>query len=125
MRAGVIVGCGWGWWVGGWDGGFIYPLAHVCVSPPPQYTRLLYLPTQTAGVATWEGVVEAMEQARHPLEYAWGVVNHLLGVQNSDALREAHQAVQPEVVDLFTRVRHATCTRWGVRVLVVGAWMRL
>ena len=23
--------------------------------------------------ATWEGVVEAMENARHPLEYAWGV----------------------------------------------------
>ena len=31
-------------------------------------------------------------------------MNHLLGVQNSDALREAHQAVQPEVVDLFTRI---------------------
>ncbi len=35
---------------------------------------------------------------------AWGVVNHLLGVKNSDELRNAHQAVQPEVVQTFTNL---------------------
>lgn len=39
-----------------------------------------------------------------PTTHTPKVVNHLLGVQNSDALREAHQSVQPEVVGLFTRI---------------------
>lgn len=33
-----------------------------------------------AAAATWEGVVEAMEKARHPLEYAWGVRRVMLCV---------------------------------------------
>lgn len=47
---------------------------------------------------TWESVVERLEKLRAPLEYSWGVVNHLMGVSNSDALREAHAKVQPAVV---------------------------
>jgi len=46
----------------------------------------------------YEGVVESLEKLRHPLSYSWGVVSHLNNVKNSDALREVHQAVQPEVV---------------------------
>ncbi|MCH2184336.1 M3 family metallopeptidase, partial [Myxococcota bacterium] len=34
----------------------------------------------------------------------WGIVGHLMGVQNSDALREAHDAVQPEVVAFGLRL---------------------
>jgi len=34
----------------------------------------------------------------------WGVVNHLLGVANSDELRTAHQTVQPQVVEAVTKV---------------------
>ncbi|GAB5037998.1 oligopeptidase a, partial [Nannochloropsis oceanica] len=56
------------------------------------------------GAASFEAVVETMEKARGPLEYGWGVVNHLLGVKNSDALREAHQTVQPEVVAMLTQI---------------------
>lgn len=32
------------------------------------------------------------------LSYAWGVVGHLMGVKNSDALRAAHTAMQPAVI---------------------------
>jgi len=48
--------------------------------------------------ASYEGVVEELEKLRFPLGYSWGVVSHLNGVKNSDALRDAYQAAQPEVV---------------------------
>lgn len=38
----------------------------------PQPNQLITQPTNEQA-ATWEGVVEAMERARHPLEYSWGV----------------------------------------------------
>ena len=44
------------------------------------------------------GKAEALERMQAPLRYAWGVVGHLNGVKNSDALREAHQAMQPRVI---------------------------
>src|SRR5690349_21433932 len=50
---------------------------------------------------TWSGVVEAVADLVEPVERAWGLVSHLNGVKNSPALREAHQAVQPQVVGAF------------------------
>eukprot|EP00439_Symbiodinium_sp_Y106_P061107 s1326_g9.t1 len=46
----------------------------------------------------YEGLVELLEKLHHPLEYSWGVVSHLNGVKNSDALREVHQTMETEVV---------------------------
>ena len=37
---------------------------------------------------TYADVVEAMEKIEDPVEYTWGVVGHLMGVKNSDELRE-------------------------------------
>jgi oligopeptidase A len=45
-------------------------------------------------------VVEEMERIQAPLTFSWGIVNHLMGVNNSEELRKAHQAVQPSVVHL-------------------------
>ncbi|MBK8975956.1 MAG: M3 family metallopeptidase [Planctomycetes bacterium] len=53
---------------------------------------------------TWAGLVEPLVRLAEPLAQAWGAVNHLMGVRNSTALREAHEAVQPEVVRLFSRL---------------------
>ena len=39
-----------------------------------------------------------------PLEYAWGVVSHLLGVKNSEELRNAHQAMQPQVITTMQKL---------------------
>ena len=47
---------------------------------------------------TWAGVVVPLEILGDRLGRAWGVVGHLMGVRNSDALRSAYEAVQPEVV---------------------------
>jgi len=47
---------------------------------------------------TWESVVERVADLVEPIERAWGAVSHLNAVKNSPALREAHQAMQPEVV---------------------------
>ena len=44
-------------------------------------------------------VVEDLEKIQAPLSYSWGVVGHLMGVKNSDALRIAHDEVQPSVIE--------------------------
>ena len=49
-------------------------------------------------VPTWEGLVLPLERMNERLAYAWGFVSHMLAVRNSDPLREAHAAVQGEVI---------------------------
>ncbi len=53
---------------------------------------------------SWEGVVEPIERIGDGIERVWGVVGHLMGVKNSDELREAHQSMQPAVVGFATRL---------------------
>jgi oligopeptidase A len=52
----------------------------------------------------WESAVEPLERLGDRLERAWGVVGHLMGVRNSDPLRAAHDAVQPDVVRFGIRL---------------------
>ncbi len=53
---------------------------------------------------SWAGVVEPIERLGDRLSVAWGTVGHLMGVQNSDALRTAQETVQPEVVVFSMRL---------------------
>ncbi|MGH0038453.1 MAG: M3 family metallopeptidase [Myxococcota bacterium] len=53
---------------------------------------------------SWTGLVEPLERMGDRLERVWGVARHLLSVRNSDALREAFETVQPEVVEFGLRV---------------------
>ena len=53
---------------------------------------------------SYADVVEEMEVLETPVEYSWGVVNHLMGVKNSDELRAAHGDVQPEVIKTTTKL---------------------
>ena len=46
----------------------------------------------------YSSIVEEMERIQAPLGYSWGVVGHLMGVKNSDDLRDAHKSMQPAVV---------------------------
>ncbi len=47
---------------------------------------------------TWQGLIQPLEEMGERLGFAWGLVGHLMGVQNSDALREAHSAMQGAVI---------------------------
>ena len=52
---------------------------------------------------TWEGLVEPLERIQDPISLAWRMVAHLMGVKNSEELREAYQRTQPEVVRVSMR----------------------
>jgi oligopeptidase A len=52
----------------------------------------------------WETLVEPIERMQDRLGFGFGVVDHLMGVRNSPPLREAYDAVEPEVVRLLTRM---------------------
>lgn len=54
--------------------------------------------------AGYDAVVGRLSDLAEPMGWAWGVVNHLLGVRNSDALRAAHQAVQGDVVAMWLKI---------------------
>jgi oligopeptidase A len=52
---------------------------------------------------TWAGLVEPLQAIEERLRWSWGIVGHLMGVNNSPELREAHEAVQPNVVEFYNR----------------------
>ncbi len=53
---------------------------------------------------TWSGLVAPLEKLTERLYWSWGIVNHLMGVKNSPELREAHEAVQPQVVQFVNKL---------------------
>ena len=48
---------------------------------------------------TWRDVVEPLDRVEEALERAWGPVEHLNAVMNSEALREVYRAVKPLVAE--------------------------
>jgi oligopeptidase A len=76
----------------------------------PAFNQLLaeldqQLATLEANVQpTWTGLVDPLERLTEQLSWSWGVVNHLMGVKNSPELREAHETVQPQVVQLINKL---------------------
>ncbi|MBD6618474.1 M3 family metallopeptidase [Komarekiella sp. 'clone 1'] len=76
----------------------------------PAFNQLLaeldqQLTTLEANVQpTWTGLVEPLEKLTERLSWSWGVVNHLMGVKNSSELREAHENVQPQVVQFINKL---------------------
>ena len=56
---------------------------------------------------TWTGVMTALQDLNRPFEHAWSPVSHLFGVKNSPELREAYEAVLPEVVEFSLRVHQS------------------
>ncbi len=66
---------------------------------------------------TWEGLMAPLHRLCEPLHDAWGVVNHLLGVMNGDAWREAQQTLQPEVVAFSLRISQSRRFYEGFRAI--------
>ncbi|MCO4760494.1 MAG: M3 family metallopeptidase [Myxococcales bacterium] len=63
-------------------------------------TAMASLEERAALAESWEQLAAPLEALVDRLQTTWGVVNHLLGVRNTDALRTAHAALQPEVVQV-------------------------
>ena len=53
---------------------------------------------------TFANTVKALEEASHELYYAWGLVTHLDAVCNSEALREAHNEMLPQVSSFGAKI---------------------
>ncbi len=56
------------------------------------------------GTSSWEGIVEPIERMHDRRGFGWGLVEHLMSVKNSDALREAYETMEPEVVKLSMKI---------------------
>ena len=69
----------------------------------PELTVALERAEAGAG-PTWVQAVEPVEAIGDRLGRTWGVVTHLTGVKNGDALRAAHEQVQPDVVSFSLRI---------------------
>jgi len=75
---------------------------------------------------TWAGLLEPLERLENPLSLAWGAVGHLMGVKNSEALRQAHQEVQGEVIQFWMRLGQSQAIYQELKALQVSVeWERL
>ncbi|MEN3939749.1 M3 family metallopeptidase [Prosthecobacter sp. SYSU 5D2] len=59
---------------------------------------------QDRGKMNFDTVVLALDESTRPLNEAWGLVQHLDALCNSPALREAHNAMLPEVSSFFAKI---------------------
>jgi oligopeptidase A len=90
-------------------------------------TAIRELETLEASVVpTWASAIVGLRAITAPLEHAWGVVGHLMGVRNSDDLRAAHTAVQGDVITFSLRVSQSKPIYQAVKALSTGsAWSSL
>ncbi len=75
---------------------------------------------ETQAQPTWTGLIEPLERIEDRLSITWGTVGHLMGVRNSDALRQAYQEVQPEVVQFIMRLGQSQGLYQELKVLQAG-----
>jgi oligopeptidase A len=81
---------------------------------------------EASAAPAWDAVVEPITRMTDRLALAWGTVGHLMGVRNSDALRKAHETVQPEVVAFSIRLGQSKPVHRALKDLETGsAWASL
>ena len=89
----------------------------------PGITQLLQeleqdLATLEANVQpTWSSLVEPLDRLSDRIGWSWGIVGHLMGVKNSPEMREAHEQMQPHVVQFWTKVGQSKPIYEGFKAL--------
>ena len=66
--------------------------------------KAVELSLQPSTPATWEDLVEPLEDATENLGRAWGVISHLNGVADTPEFRKAHAEMLPEVTSFWTNL---------------------
>ena len=59
---------------------------------------------ENSSPATYESLVESLDDATRELYRTWGMVGHLTSVMNSDAWRQVEEGFQPQIVAFSLRV---------------------
>jgi oligopeptidase A len=59
---------------------------------------------QDRGKMSFKSVILDLDEATRELNETWGLVQHLDSLCNSPALREAHNAMLPEVSSFFAKI---------------------
>ncbi|MEB3250456.1 MAG: M3 family metallopeptidase [Merismopediaceae bacterium] len=72
---------------------------------------------ETQGQPTWAGLMEPLTALEERLTWSWGVLGHLMGVKNSPELRTAYETVQPQVVQLISRLGQSQPLYQGLKTL--------
>jgi oligopeptidase A len=81
---------------------------------------------EEATTTSWAGLAEPIERIGDRLAFTWGIAGHLMGVRNCAALREAYEAVQPEVVTFSIRLAQSRAIFEGLNQLKASeAWGKL
>ncbi len=77
-------------------------------------------------VPTWAGLVEPVDRLSEKLNWAWGIVGHLMGVQNSPELRTAYETSQPEVIKFFMRLGQSQAIYQGLKQIAASTdWEKM
>ncbi|MEO2019554.1 MAG: M3 family metallopeptidase [Fuerstiella sp.] len=62
---------------------------------------------EAAPLAEWDALMSPLGKIDVLFEYSWSPVSHLLGVANSDELREAHEGMLPAVVQFSLKTKQS------------------
>jgi oligopeptidase A len=71
-------------------------------------------------IPTWAGLVEPLDRLTERIEWSWGIVGHLMGVQNSPELRAAYEEMQPQLVEFSSRTGQSRAIYQGYKAIQVS-----
>ena len=69
---------------------------------------------------TWETLVMPLTAITERLGWSWGIIGHLMGVQNSPELRSAYESVQPALVQFANDISQSQAIYKGLKQLREG-----
>ena len=71
-------------------------------------------------IPTWAGLVEPLDRLTERIGWSWGIVGHLMGVQNSPELRAAYEEMQPQLVQFWTLLGQSAMLYQGYKAIAAS-----